>query len=607
MAPSLPPIAIVIPALVACLLLAVGRWLPRLVTGGLAISATTGVIGVEIALLARTGSGRTVTYLGGWKPTGHAQVGITLVADPVAIGAALTAASLVLAAQVYGIRYFRDAAEYYPPLVLLFLSGMTGFAESGDLFDMFVFFELMGAAAYALTGIRIEEPRSLHGALSFGVINSLGAYFSLMGIGLMYARTGQLGLAPIGAYLDAHGGDPFVTASFALVVLGLLVKAGIVPFHFWLADAHAVAPTPICIVFSGIMDALGLYGIARVYWSAFAGGIPVTDVRRLLLVLGVLTAIIGAIMCVTQRHLKRLLAYSTISHAGLFTIALATLNETGTTGATLYVLAHAAVKSALFLLAGVLLNQFGSVDEIDLFGRGKGAHLIGACFVIGSLALAGLPPFGTALGKAVSEEAAGKLSHWLTALFVVASAVTGGAVLRASLRIFFGLGKRPSEGEEPDITSGDEEPEMPTTLNRPALSMTAPIIGLLAAGLLSGVWSGIGAGVTDAAQRLIDHNGYLDAVLRGAHAVALHGPPEAEWKASGVLLGLLSTGLAAAIAFGAAYLPAVIPAKMSDAVGRGMRAALRPLHQLHSGHLGDYVAWLVVGIAGIAGLLGLSP
>jgi multicomponent Na+:H+ antiporter subunit D len=604
---SLPPVAVVIPALVACVLLAFARWLPRFAMGVLAIGATAATMGVEGVLLAHTGDGRAITWLGGWKPVGHEQVGVTLLADPMAIGAALTAAVLVLAAQVYGIHYFSDAAEYYPPLVLLFLSGMTGFAFSGDLFDMFVFFELMGAAAYALTGMQIEEERSLHGALSFGVINSLGAYFSLMGIGLMYAHTGQLGLAPIGAYLDAHGGDPFVTAAFALVVLGLLVKAGIVPLHFWLADAHAVAPTPICVVFSGIMDVLGLYGVARIYWSAFEGGIPAADMRRLLLVLGVLTAIVGAIMCVTQRHLKRMLAYSSICHIGLFTIALATLTEAGTTGAALYALGHAAVKSALFLLVGVLLNQFGSVDEIELFGRGKGAYLIGTCFVVGSLALAGLPPFGVGLGKSVSEEAAGELSHWLTALFVAASAVTGGAVLRATLRIFFGLGERPTGADEPDTMSGEEEPEIPTGLERPALTMTAPIIALLAAGLLLGVWSRIGAGATAAAQRLLDHNGYLDAVLRGTQAAPLHGPSAAEWTMSGVMLGLLSAGLAAAIAFGAAYLPALSPPRVSDAVGRGLRATLRPLHQLHSGHLGDYVAWLVIGVAGIAGLLGLTP
>src|SRR5262249_23264171 len=153
--------------------------------------------------------------------------------------------------------------------------------------------------------------------------------------------------------------------------------------------------------------------------------------------LGVLTAVVGAVMCSVQRHLKRLLAYSTVSHSGLFLVALSTLTPDGVSGAALYVLGHAAVKAALFLLAGVLLNRFGSVAEADLFARGTGSRLLAWGFVVGALALAGLPPFGTGLGKAVSEEAAGAEHAWLVGLFVAVSAVTGGSVLRAALRVFF--------------------------------------------------------------------------------------------------------------------------------------------------------------------------
>ena len=140
---------------------------------------------------------------------------------------------------------------------------MCGFALTGDLFNAFVFFELMGVVAYALTGYRVEEARAVQGALVFGVVNSLGAYTTLLGIGLLYARTGELGLAQIGSALDAHPGGPdaLVIAAFVLVVTGLLVKAAAVPFHFWLADAHAVAPTPVCMLLSGVMVELGVYGI----------------------------------------------------------------------------------------------------------------------------------------------------------------------------------------------------------------------------------------------------------------------------------------------------------------------------------------------------------
>ena len=208
----------------------------------------------------------------------------------------MLAAVLVTAAMTFSWRYFRRVATYYHALMLIFLAGMTGFCLTGDIFDLFVWFEVMGVAAYALTAYRPEERGSLQGALTFAITNSVGAYLSLSGIGLIYGRTGALNMAQIGADIGRHPPNRLVVVAFLLIISGLLIKSAIVPFHFWLADAHAVAPTPVCVLLSGVMVELGLYGIARVYWSVFGQALGQrAALSHLFLALGVLTAVVGAL------------------------------------------------------------------------------------------------------------------------------------------------------------------------------------------------------------------------------------------------------------------------------------------------------------------------
>jgi multicomponent Na+:H+ antiporter subunit D len=598
-AAQLLPLIVCVPLFGAAVLVGAGRWLPRYAAELLACLFAAGVATLALWAAAATPSsvGGSVEWVGDWRPRGGVSVGIVLVGDRIGLGLATLVSLLVLSALAYAWRYFdeppRRHAGAFPGLVLLFQAGMCGFALTGDLFNAFVFFELMSVVAYALTGYRVEEARAVQGGLVFGVVNSLGGYAMLSGIALLYARTGELGLAQIGRALDARAGggpDALVIAAFVLVATGLLVKAAAVPFHFWLADAHAVAPTPVCMLLSGVMVELGVYGTARVYWTVFAGpgGIPAPDAHRALLTLGVLTAVLGSVMCWQQRHLKRLLAYSTVAHTGLFLIGLAQLTPEGIGGVALYVLSHAGTKAALFACVGILLDRYGSVDEHQLHGRGRELPGVGAMFGLGGLALAGLPPFGTALGKSVTEEAAG---DWGTGLFVLVSAITGGAVLRACVRVFLGLGTRPPDA--PEETTGEaEEPEtLGGPLSRIPDSMLAVPAVLLAGALAVGVVPGLRTGVGHAADTFTDHHGYLVSVLYGR---PMHPTPTPtpHWTAAGLLWGLLATALAVVFALLATRRPTREPARWFTA-----------LRRLHSGHVGDYVAWFLVGITLLGALL----
>src|SRR5581483_4550674 len=179
-----------------------------------------------------------------------------------------------------------------------------------------------------------------------------------------------LNFAQLGHVLARHGADRLVIVAFTLLVVGFLVKAAIVPFHFWLADAHAVAPAPVCVLYSGAMVELGLLAVARLYWTIFDTpfGLHHGEIKMTLVAVGLLTAIVGAVMAFLQRHLKRMLAYSTISHAGGMLVGIGVLNSKALAGTANLVLSHGLLKGGLFLVAGIVLVKLRAVDELRLRG-----------------------------------------------------------------------------------------------------------------------------------------------------------------------------------------------------------------------------------------------
>ena len=456
-------LVVVVPLLAAAAISAAGPLLGRArrVLDAVAIGVAASVAVMLLIIMVRTVGADQVYWFGGFRPARGIAIGIDFEASPLSAGLASLAAVLVTAGMTFSWRYFERVATYYHALMLIFLAGMTGFCLTGDIFDLFVWFEVMGVAAYALTAYRPEERGSLQGALTFAITNSIGAYLSLSGIGLIYGRTGALNMAQIGAYIGRHPPDGLVAVAFLLIISGLLIKSAIVPFHFWLADAHAVAPTPVCVLFSGVMVELGLYGIARVYWSMFGQALGHRSaVSHLFLALGVLTAVVGALFCFRERHIKRMLAFSTISHAGVFLAGIALLTPLGLAGTAVYVAAHGLVKAALFLCVGIVLHRLGSVNETWLHGRGRRLRATGVVFTLAAFGLADLPPFGTFLGQGYIDDSA--WAHglpWLTPVFVLCTILTGGATLRVAGGVFYGLGDAPSEDAEMAKMAAEETSE----------------------------------------------------------------------------------------------------------------------------------------------------
>ena len=595
----LEALPIAVPLLAAALLAAIGRHVPRRISDALALLAAGTSAALCFMLLARTRHETLVYWVGGWIPRQGVALGIALSVDPIGAGFAALSGVLVIAALLFARPLFDDVHAHFHVLTLAFLGAMCGFGLTGDLFNLFVWFELMSAAAFALCGYKIEKPASLQGAINFAVVNTVGAFFVLTGIGLLYGRTGALNLAQIGRALPAA--DGLVIVAFALVACGFLVKGAMAPFHFWLADAHAVAPTPVCVLFSGVMVEAGLYGVARVYGSVFAGALEPhhARLRAVLLGFGVLTAVVGGLLCFAQRHLKRLLAFSTVSHMGALIAAFALLDPRALSGVALYVAGHGLVKGALFLCAGIVLHRLRSVDELALHGRGRRLPGVGTLFALGALWLAGAAPAGLFAGEAQIEAAAEELGlRWVPWLFVFVGALTGGAVLRATGRIFLGWGV--SQSDAPDVGGEtDEAPETRGPHRRIPPTMWATPALLLAASVALGLAPGARRVAHEAAARLLDARGTAARVLDGTpqSTAAVHEEPLVKDVPRSLLNGALALGLAALALFRHR-----LPAALRSAGAALWDPPMRVLRGAHTGRVGDYLAWLAFGTAAFGGL-----
>jgi multicomponent Na+:H+ antiporter subunit D len=604
---QLLPLPVVIPLLMAASISVLNPLLRRRrrLLDAVAIATSAAVAIILGVIMVRSASGQTIYWFAGFRPHHGVAIGIDFAAGSLSAGLGCLAAVLVTASMLFSWRYFEQVATYFHVLMLTFLAGMAGFCLTGDLFDLFVWFELMGVSAYALTAYRPEERGPLQGALNFAISNSVGAYLMVSGIALIYGRTGALNMAQIGRSIGTRPPDGLVVVAFLLIIAGFLIKGAIVPFHFWLADAHAVAPTPVCVLFSGVMVELGLYGVARVYWSVFGHALGHQHVITAVFVaLGLLTAVAGALFCFRERHLKRLLAFSTISHAGMFLAGIGLLTPLGLAGAAVYVAGHALVKAALFLCTGIVLHRLGSVNETALHGQGRLLRVTGVVFTLAAFGLADLPPFGTFLGKGwIEDSASARGLTWIVVIMVASSVLVGGAVLRVAGGVFYGLGDPPGEDPQMARQSSEETSETDRGKKRTPLTMIVPAAVLVIAAAVLALVPHLDGIVQAAAARFEDQSAYNATVLSGPaglHRIALPAASTAGISLAAVLTGVGSAAGGAVLALMALYWRRLPILRRGFEPGTGL---VRGIERVQSGVVNDYVTWIVVGVACVGGAL----
>lgn len=431
--------AAIMPSLVLCcfgmVLLMINVFMPR---GKTAPAAWIGILGLVV-----TG----IVSLSGWNNpqfgfAGHVALDnfATFFNFTFLIAAGLT----ILMSDEYLHREGYPIGEFYP-LILFATAGAMWMASGTDLMTIFLGLEVMSVALYVLAGMFRNQVRSNEAGMKYFLLGAFSTGFLLYGIALLYGVAGTTNVADIGLYLSAHGkmlANPMTIAGMLLLSIGFLFKIAIVPFHNWTPDVYQGAPTPVTAFMSAGPKAAAFAALMRVFILGLAG--LQNEWASLLWVLAVLTMTVGNITAIYQTNLKRMLAYSSIAHAGYALVGLVAANAIGISGVLFYMLAYTFMNLGAFavlILAGKKGEENLTLEGFSGFGFKR--PFLGVAMVIFLLAMMGIPPTAGFAGKFYIFAGAVKSGYiWLAVIGVLNSAVSLYFYLRLIVYMYF---KDPTE------------------------------------------------------------------------------------------------------------------------------------------------------------------
>lgn len=418
-------------ALTAAIVTLVARPVPR-VQRALSVLGSI-AYGLGVAALYRAvlldPDGVLVYQVSNWD----APFGITLVADALSAFMLALAAVVSLAAVVYSVWYVDEHGQRlsYHALFHFMMVGVTGSFLTGDVFNLFVWFEVMLISSYVLV-VFYSGPEQTRAALQYALLNLLGGALMLVAVGGLYATTGTLNMADMARRLAnpaQFGIDPAPVLGIATVLLAVFaLKAGLVPFHWWVPAAYRATPAPATAVLAGVVKKVGVYAIIRLYFTVFAPPqIPVAlpgirgttsfgFVGPVLFVMAVASIVLGGVGAIERDDLDGLLAYSSIGQVGFIVLPLAVaatvpgreLRALGVAAALVYAVNHGIAKGTLFLASGAVRAGVGSVRFEDLGGLTERDPVLAGAFLTGALVLVGIPPLSGFFGKFLVFDVAGR-------------------------------------------------------------------------------------------------------------------------------------------------------------------------------------------------------
>ena len=429
---ELVPLPVILPLLGAGLTLVLSHRpaLQRTVS----ITVLSTVVLVAAALVQQTDAhGPQVIWIGAWKEP----LGIALVADRLAAVMVLVSAVVTLAVLVYSVGQGMTGDEdddqtpvtIFHPTFLVLSAGVSNAFLAGDLFNLFVSFEMLLFASYVLLTLGGTGARIRAGTI-YVVVNVLSSALFLVSLAAVYAATGSLNMAQLAGRLDDL--PPEVSLVLQLLLLTTFsIKAAVFPLSFWLPDSYPTAPAPVTAVFAGLLTKVGVYAIIRTQTLLF----PQSPLTELLLWAALLTLVIGILGAVAQSEMKRMLSFTLVSHIGYMVLGVALATRAGYSGAVFYVMHHITIQTALFLVLGLVERRAGSTSLIKLGGLARLAPVLGLLYFVPAMNLAGIPPMSGFLGKVALTDAGLRegtpLAYAVVAAGMVTSLLTLYAVAKA--------------------------------------------------------------------------------------------------------------------------------------------------------------------------------
>ncbi|MFS0576548.1 Na+/H+ antiporter subunit D [Sporosarcina sp. 179-K 3D1 HS] len=460
------------------------------------------IIGLLISLVASLflvakvkADGVQAVTLGSWP----APFGISMVSDMLSALLVTTTILITIFVVIYSFTSIGEGREryFYYSAVLFMVTGVNGAFTTGDIFNMFVFFEVLLIASYVLIALGGEK-KQLRESIKYVLVNVVSSALFVITVAFLYSVVGTLNMADISVKLMQIGPSGIVTVIAILMLIVFGIKGSIFPLYFWLPGSYAAPPIPVLALFGALLTKVGVYAIMRTYTLFFLSDIGFT--HNFLLVLSLLTIIAGCIGALAYFDLKQIIIYNIVIAVGVILFGASVMNEAGISGAIFYLIHDMLIKGALFLLIGIIIHVTGTSNLRKMGGLMKTHAPLGWMYLIAAFGLAGIPPLSGFIGKLLIIKGAFEAGHIWGSLIILASSLI---VLLSVIRIFI------------YAFWGEPQPLAVTGGKQSYRRLMMPAVVLVILSVLYGVgteW--LVPYMADASDVLLQPSIYIDAVLK---------------------------------------------------------------------------------------------